>query len=645
VPITAPSFRAAILVELIIKGYTESFLNTFLVFLKQRFFKGFVKWGLNSTVFNKYTLLRSSFVNKSSREQVEKRVYTRTLHLVFSEFDFKIFYSNLNSLSFKGVSLKFFKHYLLDNTYKKNWALVFIKTKTPLNFHSFWSSTSLSKKVFFLKNLLKINIHKVLLIIGKNRNFSKFLRKKFLIKMSFRKHRLKKAHFRKRPRVFHKKFYRKFRKGRVQRQRRKRKSRRKRRLKIGFFKVFYRKPAFSPKNELSISKFSSILLLYSYCFNNTLKFKVDSLKIDPVFSIKEQKMLSIKKHLLSSIVRYRKFFIWSFFDNIYQNVYLGGLSRTNLIDKYSIYFKLILGLKISPVDIDCRRSFFRGALGRRGNFLYSKKKNFMNFLSLIKVVGLNPLLVFSSRKVITTFYDKSLKLNWLFKLFRKKLSLKHQLVLTPWFIRRHFMRRFFKEKRRLQIKFKVPGLSPKKKAQLNKMTYYNNRLKRFHCRKLEYNKEVMFFNSSRYFERWPPFLFVAKYVALIVRKSTAKKNKIRFEKRLPWYVKKYWGTLWRIKHYNAYFKKKKSFVSWRRHRNAISYRLKKKLKKQARWKNKPKKKKKRFKFLLKKVRLYKQRTKRSLKPVFKKKLKKGSQTWLNKDFKRRRCLRLFRFTP
>lgn len=69
--------RGNILIELIIKGYTESFLKTFLIFLKQRFFKNFVKNGSNTTIFNKYTLLRSSFVNKSSREQIEKRIYKK----------------------------------------------------------------------------------------------------------------------------------------------------------------------------------------------------------------------------------------------------------------------------------------------------------------------------------------------------------------------------------------------------------------------------------------------------------------------------------------------------------------------------------------------------------------------------------------
>ena len=97
------NFRGNVLIELIIKGYTEDFLNVFLVFFKQRFFKNFVKLGSNTTIFNKYTLLRSSFVNKSSREQIEKRIYKKKINLVFSEFDFKFFYSNLNSLNFKGL--------------------------------------------------------------------------------------------------------------------------------------------------------------------------------------------------------------------------------------------------------------------------------------------------------------------------------------------------------------------------------------------------------------------------------------------------------------------------------------------------------------------------------------------------------------
>ena len=95
-----------ILVELRIKGYTERFLKDFLIFFKQRFFKNFLKLGGDVVIFNKYTLLRSAFINKSSREQIEKRIYIKKINLIFSEFDFKLFYSTLNSLNFKGISLK-----------------------------------------------------------------------------------------------------------------------------------------------------------------------------------------------------------------------------------------------------------------------------------------------------------------------------------------------------------------------------------------------------------------------------------------------------------------------------------------------------------------------------------------------------------
>jgi ribosomal protein S10 len=100
-----------ILVELRVKGYTEFFLTNFIKFLKQRFFKNFIKLGNTTLIFNKYTLLRSAFINKSSREQIEKRISINKINFIFSESDFKFFYSTLNSLNFKGVSLKISKFY------------------------------------------------------------------------------------------------------------------------------------------------------------------------------------------------------------------------------------------------------------------------------------------------------------------------------------------------------------------------------------------------------------------------------------------------------------------------------------------------------------------------------------------------------
>jgi hypothetical protein len=85
------SCRKHFLVELTVFCYTKGFLEAFFIFLKQRFFKSFIKWGSSSFVFNKYTFLGSSFVNKSSCEQIEKRVFKKKLHLVFSEFDFLVY--------------------------------------------------------------------------------------------------------------------------------------------------------------------------------------------------------------------------------------------------------------------------------------------------------------------------------------------------------------------------------------------------------------------------------------------------------------------------------------------------------------------------------------------------------------------------
>jgi len=184
--------RGNILIELVIKGYTENFLKVFFIFFKQRFFKNFVKTSNKKIVFNRYTLLRSSFVNKSSREQIEKRIYKKKINLVFSEFDFKYFYSNLSSLNFKGISLKMSKFFFLDPNPIVTKVHNFLKKK---DFKFFWDTFSLDKKKSIIQKFKNKNLHQVFPLIGLEKQISKKVSLKFLKKKSFFKNRLRSGLF------------------------------------------------------------------------------------------------------------------------------------------------------------------------------------------------------------------------------------------------------------------------------------------------------------------------------------------------------------------------------------------------------------------------------------------------------------------
>merc|ERR1711998_764312 len=159
---------------------------------KQRFFKNFIKTSHKKIVFNRYTLLRSSFVNKISREQIEKRIYKKKINLVFSEFDFQYFYSNLSSLNFKGISLKMFKFFFLDSK------PIVAKIKNLLkkkDFNFFWDTLSLDKKKKLIQNFKNKNLHQVFPLIGLEKDISKRVGLKFLKKKSFFKNRLRSGLF------------------------------------------------------------------------------------------------------------------------------------------------------------------------------------------------------------------------------------------------------------------------------------------------------------------------------------------------------------------------------------------------------------------------------------------------------------------
>ena len=322
-----------ILVELRIKGYTEQFLKDFLIFFKQRFFKNFLKLGGDVVIFNKYTLLRSAFINKSSREQIEKRIHIKKINLIFSEFDFKLFYSTLNSLNFKGISLKISKFYFLSLKNKFNGTFIKDYSFSSNLFLIFWDNLSLKIKNLMLSYSKKRKLNQVFTTISCRQSLSKHIGLKFLKKKSLRKNRIRK----------------------------------------GLFKTAFKKPnqnqlssfeksflSFNLKKQKNILKVDDVFirrnssifsLCYSYCFNNSNnKLKplnyLSKKEISKYLSKKEVIQLHSKIYLLNSILRYRKFFIWSSFkNNRKRSDYIKGLSKITILDKFNIYYKLVLGLK------------------------------------------------------------------------------------------------------------------------------------------------------------------------------------------------------------------------------------------------------------------------------------------------------------
>ena len=101
------------------------------------------------------------------------------------------------------------------------------------------------------------------------------------------------------------------------------------------------------KNSFINSNFSILSLSYSYNFLSCLE-NTNLNKYKRYGLIFQKKSLK-EKSLVNSIYRYRNFFIWPLFNNNRKrNDFRGGLSRINLIDKFNLNLKLILGLKLNP---------------------------------------------------------------------------------------------------------------------------------------------------------------------------------------------------------------------------------------------------------------------------------------------------------
>ena len=526
-------FRGNVLIELIIKGYTEDFLNVFLVFFKQRFFKNFVKLGSNTTIFNKYTLLRSSFVNKSSREQIEKRIYKKKINLVFSEFDFKFFYSNLNSLNFKGISLKLFKYYFFENNSKVGHNL---KKSYSLNgFEHLWKLLPQDKK----KNLFNLsenkNLHKVLPTIGLKKPFSKFLSLKFLKMKSFSKNRLK----------------------------------------VGLFKVLNKKPTYTARalfsksyNRSCLNKrkvlsnslnktgepFSKVkapiaLLSYSYNFNSIYNLNQNNVLNQNNFfyclSYNEKVKLLKEKYLLNFILRSRGSFISSFFINNRKiNSYRGGLSRINLIEKLNIFHKLTQALKFGPFNFR-----FNMLFKNNFEFILNQEKHFYIFLRLLKQNKVKDLNSVFYNKTLLIDSKSCIKSEVSFLDFYKKIiNRKTSISINPWLIRRFIVQNI-----------KGPKLKP------------------FLVQHQKYDI-IKFLNNSLYFKAKNISFFLMWYTSKMLKSSGKKKSHLK--KRRKYFLTRNWGLIWRLKlKKRFFFKLRRKKNSWKKfNRNFKNSYQKKKLK-------------------------------------------------------------------
>ena len=517
-----------ILVELRIKGYTERFLKDFLIFFKQRFFKNFLKLGGDVVIFNKYTLLRSAFINKSSREQIEKRIHIKKINLIFSEFDFKLFYSTLNSLNFKVISLKISKFYFLSLKYKFNGKSIKSHYYDLNLFLVFWENLPLKNKNSMLSFSKKRKLNQVFTTISCKQSLSKHIGLKFLKKKSLRKNRIRK----------------------------------------GLFKTAFKKPnrnqlssfeksflSFNLKKQKNILKVDDIFirrnssifsLCYSYCFNNSNnKLKIlnnlSKKEISYYLSKKEIIHLYSKTYLLNSILRYRKFFIWSSFkNNRKRSDYRKGLSKIIILDKFNIYYRLVLGFKTSPFNL--HNNIF---LNKNFKFLLIKDKNFYLFIQLLnkfKVKNLNKVL-----NIKTFSYKTFNKINYsnLLSIFKKSKK-NNRISINPFLIRRYITKK-------LDLKKKKKIFLPYEKK----------------------NSLIKFFNSHFYFRSKILLFLVFWYKSSL--KQVSKRKKLHLKKRLNYLLKRNWGTIWKSKSKTKFFfKKRKKRKFWKKFNRKFKHNKKKK---------------------------------------------------------------------
>jgi len=515
-----------ILVELRVKGYTEFFLTNFIKFLKQRFFKNFIKLGNTTLIFNKYTLLRSAFINKSSREQIEKRISINKINFIFSESDFKFFYSTLNSLNFKGVSLKISKFYFLVLKNKLENNIVNKTSSYSKIFFPLWKNLLPGKKNLILIYSKKRKLNQVFTAISCKNLLSKHIGLKFLRNKSLRKNRLKKGLFKT---ILNKPNFNEIMS-----------------LKKAFHNFNFEKRKTILKLENSFLKRNSSIfsLCYSYCFNNnnkevSLSTFLPSSDIFTYLSKKEIIKLDDKKFLLNSILLYRKFFIWSSFrSNRKTSDYRRGLSKKVILDKFNIFYKLVLGFKTSPFNL--HTNFF---LRNNFPFLLIKDKVFYLFLKKLNKIKFDNLKTILKIKSLSFKTSNQLSYSHLIRIYKK--SKKNNVVsINPFLIRRYLTKNLTKKK--------------------NTFVFY------------EKNSLIKFFNSNFHF-RTKIFLFlVLWYKSRLSQLSNRKKKHL--QKRFSYCLRRKWGTVWKSKSKTRFFfrlKKKKKF--WKKINRKFKYKKKKKI--------------------------------------------------------------------
>lgn len=492
------NIRGSILIELIIKSYSKEFLEIFFIFFKQRFFKNFIKSQNKKIIFNRYTLLRSSFVNKKSREQIEKRIYKKKINLIFSDFEFKSFYTNLNSLNFKGISLKFFKYFF---TSKK------ILNKEQDNqlriqhFKYFWNNLNFIKKQKIITKYNKNNLHQVFPLLGLNEKVSKLVSLKFLKSKALKKNRLKKGLFKKliqKPNLFDQK-----------------------NIKRKFYIIKSKR-----KTSFIFNKFNLISLCYCYNFLNDLgNYHIE-------YYNKKLKYKSV----INSISRYKNFFLPSFLNNNRKrNDYRGGLYRLNLIDKFNLNFKLVIGLKLNLVSFK-QNYFFKNNFTFLFNedrklFLLMKKLNKDNISELNKIIYVKSLISQkeSFKKII--------------KHLNKIQDINKTFSTNPWLVRRYFFQ----------------NLSIFSKNKFEKNIFFKS------------------IQNSLYFRYKPLYFFILLYKNKI--KNSNKKHKAHLKKRLKYLLKRNWRISRRIKIKNRFFfKKRLKKKNWKFFNHNLKNKLKKKIK-------------------------------------------------------------------
>ena len=501
-------FSGNILIELKIKSYTLDFLKVFLLFFKQRFFKNFVKIGQNKLIINKYTLLRSSFVNKSSREQIEKRIFKKKMHLLFSELDFQSFYSNLSSLNFKGISIKLEKHFFLENT--KHIDIKHNNLNLVKKFKLLWLFLNKKKQFTLVNKVHKNNLHKVFTLIGSKKPLSKHVSLKFLKSKS--------------------KFKNRFKEGLFKTLSKKNKLEKNYLLKNNFDNFRTGKKNYCWLNQYNFLNFvpNVLNLNYSYNFNQighqTKNFKRRDLSM---FDNKQKSNLLRNNSCLNSILRYRTFFLWPSFVKKRKD-YKKSLSTIFFIDKLSIFSRLILGLKLNmfkPVVLNQKL---------RSDFVENKNKHFSLFLQKFEKSSISILKKIYYKKQLDIYGQlNKTNLETMVHVYNKTKSSSGQVGINPWLIRRSFFR--------------------------NKEKDFRSVLKSYLS-----NKVVFSVTESLYFLKKPIIFFLITYLSLISTSTNSKKT-FHLKKRFLFLLKRTWGIVFRIRSKKKFFVKKTSKKnSWKK---------------------------------------------------------------------------------